>query len=165
MTEVLHAGALGASALGACCLALDRERPRVREALLSLVMLAAMIDVAGGFRVVPVVWWSAATLALALALAIRRRGGTVSRPRLRARVHSALGGVLMAALMLAMGGVHGGSGHHAGSPAVFAMVLVVAAVVYAVASVPWHGRVSVVGRVQYACMGASVLLLALGIPV
>ncbi len=163
MPEVLHAGALGASAVGACCLALDSRRPRVREALLALVMLAAMVDLAAGLRLIPVVVWSAATLVLSLALAVRRRASAEPPERLRARVHASLGGVLMAALMLAMGGLHGGSGHHSGSPAVFASVLVVAAVTYAVASVPWHGRVSIVGRIQYACMGASVLLLALGV--
>ncbi|KAA9108065.1 hypothetical protein [Microbacterium rhizomatis] len=163
MTEVLHVGALGASVLGACCVALDRNRPRVREALLSVVMLAAMIDVAGGLGFVPVVWWSTATLVFALALAFRRRRGSESREQVKARVHAALGGVLMAVLMLAMGGIHPQSGHHAGSPVVFAATLVVAAVGYAIASVPWHGRVTPLSRIQFASMGASVLLLGVAV--
>lgn len=101
MGEILHAGALVATALSTCCVAASR-RPRVRDLALAVVMLAAMVDIVVGTHLLAPIWWAAALLAVSL--------GVVAGPRLpagdgslrSARAMDALGGVLMAALLVLM---------------------------------------------------------------
>lgn len=101
MSEILHAGALAATALSTCCAAAS-PRPRVRDLALALVMLAAMVDIVAGFGLLAPIWWAAALLAVSLVVVIDpriRAGDDAGRP---ARAMDALGGVLMAALLVMM---------------------------------------------------------------
>ncbi|SDZ42062.1 hypothetical protein [Herbiconiux ginsengi] len=160
MAEVLHLGALGAAGLGACCVALDGARPRVREVLLALTMVAAMLDVVSGLRLVPVLVWSALTVALALALAVRRRRSSEAPGVGRMRLHSSLGAIVMAGLMLVMGGGRAAAhGHHGSTAPLLLGTLVIAAVVLAAAALPELRRGHILERVQYAAMSASLLML------
>ncbi|WP_159500738.1 hypothetical protein [Microbacterium sp. 18062] len=163
MGEVLHLGALGAAGLGACCVALDGPRPRVRELLLSLVMLAAMLDIVTGASVLPVVGWSALVTVLAMALGARRRRTPEPAALTRMRVSSAIGAVLMAALMLVMPGGHGGgaaASHHGSSATLVIGALVAASGVFAVSSLLAARRAHRLDRVQHLAMSASLLALA-----
>ncbi len=178
MTELLHAGSLVATGVGACCVALDGPRPRVRELALSVVMVLAMLDVVLGVGAVPVIAWSALTLVLAMALAVRRRRSPEGALVSRMRVVSGIGAVLMAALMLVMAaGTSSSTGHHGMSSAVVSAVLVAASVCYAAACgflmprghagapasrIAVH-RAVVLDRLQLGSMSGSVLLLALGL--
>lgn len=178
MTELLHAGSLVATGVGACCVALDGPRPRVRELALSVVMVLAMLDVVLAVGAVPVIAWSALTLVLAMALAVRRRRSPEGALVSRMRVFSGVGAVLMATLMLVMAaGPAADSGHHHGlSSGAVTAGLLVASGAYALACgiVMLHGhegapasgalrrRATVLDRLQLASMSGSVLLLALG---
>ncbi|MFD4959037.1 hypothetical protein [Microbacterium sp. NPDC058389] len=174
MTELLHAWAIAPAAIGACCLAADRGRARWPDAVASALMLAAMLD-AVLTRLVAPVYWAAALIATAMVLAAAsspRRRGVPSRPRGGMTVHTALGLVAMAALQLGMAHgaasgplsgqvsthAHGGSG----GP-LLATAAVVGAVAYAVLSAGLLTRSHrALDRVQLACMGVSVLLMAAG---
>jgi hypothetical protein len=160
--ELLHAGALGAAGLGTCCVALDAPRPRLRELSLSIVMFLAMLDVVTAAHLVPVVGWSALTVALAMALGARRRRSTEPAAVVGMRVHSAIGAILMAGLMLAMSGgpvVTSGS-HHGGSVASLVLPLVAATALYAAWSATRLRHAHLLERVQYVSMAVSLLLLA-----
>jgi hypothetical protein len=163
MAELLHLGALGAAGLGACCVALDGPRPRVREVLLSLAMVAAMLDAVSGMHLLPAVVWSALTVVLALTLALRQRRSPEPPAVTRMRVQSALGGIVMAGLMLVMAvpgpGAAAAHGSHASAAPVMLVGLVVAAVAIAAAALPQLRRGHLVERVQYAAMCASLLML------
>lgn len=176
MAELLHAGSLAAAGIGACCVALDGPRPRVRELALSVVMVLAMLDVVLGVGLVPTVVWSTLTLALAMALAVRRRGAAEPEAVARMRVVSGIGAVLMAALMLVMSaGSTSATGHHGMSSAAVSAALLAASVGYAAACgvvmIRGHarppasrvavGRVVVLDRLQLGSMSAAVLLLAI----
>lgn len=162
VSEILHAGALGASALGACCVAVDAARPRRREFVLMALMVLAMLDIVTGAAVLSMVWWAAAIVGVSVALAVRRRRAepeAVSGMRL----HAALGGIVMAALMLVMSAGHPSSAqasHHGVSANGFIGVLAAAAVVLAASSVWRTRRGHPLERAQYASSAASLLLLA-----
>lgn len=165
MVEILHVGALGASAVGVCCVALDGPRPRVREALLGLVMAAAMLDSVlsgadGG--VLPAAAWGAITVALSLALAVRRRRSPEPARVTVMRAHAAVGGILMAALMLAMSARPAQvEAHHGAAPIALGAILLAAVAGYAVSAGLRLRSAHVLERVQYATMALS--LVALGV--
>jgi hypothetical protein len=170
MSELLHAWSLAPAAIGTCCVAADRARGRRAELAASAVMLLAMLDAAGGQPVLPPVLWTALLLAAAMGLAVIRRPRS-ARSRLggsrRASVmhlHTTIGLVLMAALVLGMPSadvdgahVHGGVGVGA-----FVVGLAAASGAYLAASAllalrahPWRDRA------QLGAMGASAALMAL----
>ncbi len=106
MSELLHALALGPAAIGTCCLAADRGRVRAPELTASVLMLLSMIDAAFA-RVLAPVFWAAFLLigAMTLAAIRRQRGNSAEdvRPLTGMTVHTAIGLVAMAVLLLAMG--------------------------------------------------------------
>lgn len=163
MVTALHLGALGVGAFGACCAVAAPRMLRLRELVLSILMLVAMADAALGIGMLASVFWCALLAAAAVALmAGVRRASAVHRAAL---AHSAVGAIVMALLMLAMGshpaeaGVDGGHAH-GGAPASLVVPAVAAGVVYALVSfvAPAHARP--IARVQQASMGLSTLLMA-----
>jgi hypothetical protein len=174
VTELLHAWAIAPAAIGACCLAADRGRARWPDAVASALMLIAMLD-AALTRLVAPVYWTVLLLASAMAFAAwqrprraaGRRAGSAPGPM---TVHTGLGLVGMAALQLTMapqpavtiaatahahGAVGGGS--------LLSVLLVGGAAAYAALSallvLRAHRRLD---RAQLICMGASVLIMAVG---
>jgi len=175
VTELLHAWAIAPAAIGACCLAADRGRARWPDAVASALMLVAMLDAVLTRFVAPVYWAAAligAAMALAAATSPRRRSPSAPGPRSGMGVHTALGLVAMAALQLGM--AHGAAAttpvvpattHAHGGPGgpLLAAAMLVGAIAYAVLSAALLTRSHrALDRVQLACMGASVLLMAAG---
>ncbi len=169
MTEILHAWALAPAAIGTCCLAADRRRVRVPELAASVVMMIAMLD-AAFWRVVPVVIWAGTLLVAAMALAAvrsSRRASVVAHSPSAGgmTLHSTLGLVVMAALLMGMG--HGGSTSvhsHGLSAGALGGLLLAGAIAYAGASVVAAWRTSGwQDRGQYAAMGASALLMGVAV--
>lgn len=174
MAELLHAWAIAPAAIGACCLAADRGRARWPDAVASALMLAAMLD-AVLTRFVAPVYWAAVLIGTAMALAAAtspRRRGASPGARGGMGVHTTLGLIAMAALQLGMrhpvgteavtatasAHAHGGSG----GP-LLATATVVGAIAYAVLSAGLATRSHrTLDRVQLACMGVSVLIMAAG---
>jgi len=163
MGEVLHAGALVATAAGACCVAADRPAARVRELFISALMLLAMGDMVIGGGRVPAVFWAAALLAAALvAVAPGRSRRSLDR---RMRAFDALGAVLMAALLLAAHvPASAGSSHHGSGAMPLVALTVVGVVLYAIGGVvlfvtAHHDR-PLVTRLPPLAMGTSALLMA-----
>lgn len=98
---------LGSAVLATCCTVADPHRPgRARMRLASLVMLAAMLDVALVGAVLPLVWAVAVAVAGVWAVAAER-GGSPAQAGLRA--HRGVAAITMGALMVGHSG--GGSGH------------------------------------------------------
>jgi len=157
MTEVLHLGALLPAAVGACCTVGGRRG--VVELGSSLVMLAAMLDLASGVGLVVPLLWAAALVILAVVSAGRLRfghpasagaggpGSIVARSRHRSAmvVHTSGGLLIMAALVCAMAshpasGVHAETSmstsmHHAGGISAASMLLALAIAGYVALSV------------------------------
>lgn len=175
MTELLHAWAIAPAAIGACCLAADRGRARWADAAASALMLISMLDAAVARLVAPV-YWAALLLLTAMALAVwqRPRRRAAAGPRTTTAgmsVHAGLGLVAMAALQLTM--VHGGSattissphGVHGGEGATGLPIALLfgGALAYAALSafLMRHAH-RTLDRAQLACMGASVMLMAVG---
>lgn len=163
MGEVLHVGALVATAAGACCVAADRPAARVRELLIAALMLLAMGDmVLGGGRVPPVFWAAGLLLAALVSVAPGRTRRGADR---RMRAFDALGAVLMAALLLAahVPASTGLSHHGAGAIPLVALTLAGVAL-YAVGGVVLfvteHRDRSLIARLPPLAMGASVALMA-----
>jgi len=174
VTELLHAWAIAPAAIGACCLAADRGRARWPDAVASALMLAAMLD-AVLTRFVAPVYWAALLIGTAMAMAAatspRRRSASSPRPRSGMSVHTTLGLVAMAALQVGL--THGAADPLAGPAAAHAhggsggplltTALLVGAIAYAVLSAGLLTRSHrALDRVQLACMGVSVLLMAVG---
>ncbi|WP_345801642.1 hypothetical protein AAIB33_00665 [Microbacterium sp. AZCO] len=172
---LLHAGALGATALSICCLAASRPRVRMQELVLAVAMLLAMTDVVLGLSLVAPVWWAAVILATAMLSTAGLRDRGSSRAVRSARAMDALGAILMATLLLLMAGPGAaGDDAHAGhgvSSTALACAVVGASAVFAAASV--HMAVTmrmpraaasfpvyVLRRAAPLAMGASVLLMA-----
>lgn len=169
MTEILHAWALAPAAIGTCCLAADRRRVRAPELAASLLMLLAMLDSALE-RIIAPVFWAALLLLGAMGLAASGRlRGRATRPAAGMTLHSAIGMVAMAGLLLAMG--HAGaetsaaSVHaHGVSGTTLTVALLAASLVYALGSVlaalRAHGGLD---RAQYAAMGASTVVMGIAL--
>lgn len=124
----------------------------------SVLMLVAMLD-AAVFTVFAPVYWTAMLVAAALALAVWRRPRQRRTPRVAATmtVHTTLGMVVMAGLLIAMG-AH--SPAHAHGVAV-APLLVATGAGYALLSPAAIRRMPArLDRVQSAAMTASVALMA-----
>ena len=170
MTEILHLWALAPAAVGTCCLPADRRRVRAPELTASALMLIAMLD-AATVGLVATVFWAGMLLLAAMALA-GVRSGRRRHPARRAdtmTVHTALGLVVMAALLLTMpaGQPSAPSGHAHGMDAGAVTVAVgFTALGYvgwsAVALLRAHTRLD---RAQYAAMGVSVLAMVLAVSV
>ncbi|MCC2032496.1 hypothetical protein [Microbacterium allomyrinae] len=174
MAELLHTGALAATALSTCCAAAAGPRARVRELALALIMLAAMADVVGGWGLLAPVWWAALLVVVAMGSAVSRARRAVSSADRSARAMDALGAILMAALLLLMSGGTVSTGAHAGhgvSSSALVWTVVAASVLFAAASVhmgvktrmpqpPSPARARVLRRIAPLAMGASVLLMA-----
>lgn len=160
MLELLHAGSLAATGVGACCVALDREGPRIRSLVLSVVMTVAMFDVVLGLGLLPVVTWSALTVLLAVVLAVRRPGARDAAPVARMRVFSGIGAVLMAVLMLTMSMGEHAAQHHGVSSTTIGSALVLASAGYAAASgLALRRTTDRLGRLQLVSMAGSIVLL------
>jgi hypothetical protein len=163
MGEVLHVGALVATAAGACCVAADRPAARVRELLIAALMLLAMGDmVLGGGRVPPVFWAAALLLAALLAVAPGRARREGDR---RMRAFDALGAVLMASLLLAAHvPASTGSGHHGSGAMPLVVLTLVGVAAYAVGGVVLfvaaHRDRPLITRLPPLAMGASAVLMA-----
>lgn len=163
MGEVLHAGALVATAAGACCVAADRPASRVRELLIAALMLLAMGDMVVGGGRVPAVFWAAALLVAALisvAPGPARRGA-----ERRMRAFDALGAVLMAALLLAAHvPASPGSSHHGAAAVPLVVLTLVGVAAYAVGGVvvfaTTHRERPLIVRLPPLAMGASAVLMA-----
>ncbi|MDF2579149.1 MAG: hypothetical protein K0S49_728 [Microbacterium sp.] len=174
MAELLHAGALATTVLSTCCAAAAGPRARARELALALIMLVAMADVVVGWGLLAPVWWAALLVIVAMASAISRARRAASSVARSARAMDALGGILMAALLLVMSSGTVSTGEHAAhgvSPSALVWAVVAASVLFAAASVHMgvtmrmpHPvapvRVRVVRRIAPLAMGASVLLMA-----
>lgn len=163
MGEVLHAGALVATAAGACCVAADRPASRVRELLIAAVMLLAMGDMVVGGGRVPAVFWAAALLFAALVAVAPGRARRTAERRMRA--FDALGAVLMAALLLAAHvPASPGSSHHGAGALPLVLLTLVGVAAYAVGGVVLfvtaHRDRSLIARLPPLAMGASAVLMA-----
>jgi len=172
VTELLHAWAIAPAAIGACCLAADRGRARWSDAVASAIMLIAMLD-AATTRLVAPVYWAALLLVSAMALAAwqrpRRNDGRAASAQGTMTVHTGLGLVAMAALQLGMAHPPVGAsaatahGHGGGGGTLLAVLLMGGAVAYAALSALLVFRAHrALDRAQLICMGASVLLMAVG---
>lgn len=169
MPELLHAWALAPAAIGTCCLAADRGRARVPELAASVLMLLGMLDASRPGPLLAPVAWAALFLVAAMTLAALRRPRSKAGRRTvqdrSARVmqlHTTLGLVLMAVLLLGM--PHSGAGAHAhggmsptaltASTAIAAGAYVVTSAVTAARSRAWQDRA------QLSAMGVATLLMA-----
>ncbi|MGA1827713.1 hypothetical protein [Microbacterium sp.] len=169
MTEILHAWALAPAAIGTCCLAADRRRVRAPELAASLLMLLAMLDSALGRMVAPVLWAALLLLgAMGLAAAGRRRG-RASGVGNAMTLHSAIGMIAMAGLLLPMahqaGGTTASTAHaHGMSSATLIVALLAGSAVYAAGSVAAALRAhSWLDRAQYMAMGTSTLVMGVAL--
>lgn len=183
----LHLLSLAPAAVGLCCLAADRRRARALELFAAAIMMLAMADAALSRLVAPV-WWCAALLATAVALAaVGGRARSRAEMPMSGRhpadavhvgrdtamgVHAAGGLVVMAALLLAMtgdAGTVGASGagaihRHGSAVAGPAAAGVVLAVAYVIGSILIAVRARrALDRVQYAAMAASVALMSVAL--
>lgn len=174
MTELLHTWAIAPAAIGACCLAADRGRARWPDAVVSALMLAAMLDAVLTRFLAPVYWAAiliGAAMALAAATSPRRRSASPT-PRGGMGVHTALGLIAMATLQLGMahgtadGALAGMAAAHAHGDTgrtLSATAMVIGAIAYAAFTAALLTRSHrALERVQLACMGVSVLLMAVG---
>jgi hypothetical protein len=134
-------------------------------------MMVAMLDSALGSLVAPV-FWAALLLAGAMALAVLRRrrpctaGESVpprlGRPGTAMTVHTGIGMVAMAALLLAMGRVDAATTAHVHgvTGAGLAVALIGGTIAYAAGSLFAAVRAQgVLHRMQYAAMGVSTLVM------
>ena len=170
MPELLHGWALATAAIGTCCLAADRRRARAPELAASVLMLLAMLDASRPAPLLAPVIWAAMLLIAAMALAAVRRSRSDAADRImRSRgaramhLHTTLGLVLMAALLLGMphSGVDGGHAHGGVSAGALLAGLAVVSGGYALVSAiaaagtrPWRDRA------QFGAMGLSILLMS-----
>ena len=169
MSELLHALALGPAAIGTCCLAADRGRVRAPELTASVLMLLSMIDAAFA-RVVAPVFWAAFLLIGAMTLAaIRRQRGNAARG-IRSvtgmTVHTAIGMVAMAVLLVAMGHTDATLARHAHGMdgTTLAAALLTATIAYAMGSLVAMIRArGWQERTQYLAMGVSTLIMGLAL--
>ncbi|NYD69221.1 hypothetical protein [Herbiconiux flava] len=144
MGELLHAGALVPAAVGACCTLGARRSGRAAAGVSAVVMLLAMLDTVFRMPGLPALVWAALLIGTALAAAVSARAGSraraagVGRAGSRARaagvhpvmaLHGGLGMIVMAGLLLVMGGA--GELGGAGAPASAVSVSAVAASVSA----------------------------------
>lgn len=187
MGELLHAGALVPATVGACCTLGARRSGRAASMLSALLMLAAMLDVASGARVLPVIGWAGLLIVAALAMSVAARShraasGSPERVGVRAvhdtstaGMHGRLGLVVMAALLLAMQvpsaalGSHAVSlGHHGGGSAAVTSIALAASVGFALFSalIVWRAARTATpapGRwiavAETVCMGTSMLMM------
>lgn len=194
VSEIMHAWALAPAAIGTCCLAADRGRVRAPELAASVLMLLAMVDAASAHLVPPAYWAAALLLSAMLLAALRGPRSSAARrvhdfpPNARVSlrthavhtqprralgadsramtVHTTVGMVAMAALLLAMGHADASAGAHVHgtSAATLVIVMVGGATAYAagsaVAFVRAHGWID---RSQYAAMGSATLVMGLAL--
>jgi len=184
MGEVLHLWALAPATVGACCVAADRGRARVPEFAAAALMLIAMADIGTGAGLIAPVLWALLLVVGAMALAAlrgaRRRPVAAERmphPSRAMTVMTALGLVVMAVLMIAMGvhpssaalGLGGGHDHSAFGAwrgggelgPVAALTMAVAAAYVAVSAVAAVRSSLRLDRVQYASMATATAMMAL----
>ncbi|MCO7204128.1 hypothetical protein NH287_11580 [Microbacterium sp. CnD16-F] len=157
--EALHLWAIAPAAVGTCCVAADRGRSRAPELLVSLLMVAAMVDVALLGFIAPVGWAVALVVAALVHSAVRgRRSGAAGLDRMA--VMSALGLIVMAVQVVAMAAGHAVPAHgHGGMP--LAALVAATAVAYALAAAMLAVRhPGILSRLQFAGMGAATLLMA-----
>ena len=169
--ETLHVWALVFTAIGVGCVAADRRGVRVPELAASVLMLLAMADVVFG-RMLVSLGWVVILVAGAMILAMARRlprSRTRDAAQSRMTVHTALGMIAMAILLLTMGHAgtpapthtHGASTHGASDGGVI-IVLLCAAVASASAAAASALRAQGwLPRTQYAAMAASTLAMCL----
>lgn len=144
MGELLHLGALAATAVSTCCVAARGRRFTVRDFLLAVTMLIAMADVGLGIGAVAPIGWSAILIVFSLLAVTTMSGRPVPRSARTSRAMDAMAGVIMAALLIPMAprggaplagaGVHGGHIEMGVSAAPLTWTVVVAGVAFAAAS-------------------------------
>lgn len=170
--ELLHTGALTLTGLGACCVAADRPRARVRELALGVLALLAMGDIVLWHVVAPV-WWCAALVAASVLSVLAAPGRRfLAGDERAARAMDAIGGVVMGALMLLMtdpkGAVEGVHAGHGASLGLVTALVCIAALAYAVGALRMavrmprrqHSTVSIaLRRLAPVAMSGSMLLM------
>ena len=170
MIDLLHVGALGLTACGTACVAMDRAHGHAPELAVAVLMFAGMID-GGMLHVVSPVLWAAVMFVAAICLAASRRwrpapasahGTAVAGPL---TLHMASGSVVMGALQVVMaGGNVGGmepASAHVHAAALLPAALLLGSVTYAGLSVFLTTRTSSgAGCAGVAAMGGSVALMA-----
>lgn len=169
VNELLHALALGPAAIGTCCLAADRRRVRAPELAASVLMLLSMLDATFAQLLAPVFWAAFLLIGAMVLAAIRRQRGNTERS-IRSgtgmTVHTAIGMVAMAVLLLAMGHTEVTLAPHAhglDSASLVAALLtgtlgyVAASLVAAVREREWRERT------QHLTMATSTLIMGLAL--
>jgi hypothetical protein len=164
--DLLHAGALAPALVSVCCVAADRRRARAREVGASVLMLTAMVDASLTQFVAPILWAGLLIVAGMGMAATHRRRPVTAAPRgvhPATIVHTELGMVLMAVLLVTMSSTHASTAHshHGLSAAGLNMVVAGAGLGYAAWSA--HAARRAAGRLasaQFAAMGLSVLVMA-----
>ncbi|WP_159499578.1 hypothetical protein [Microbacterium sp. 18062] len=169
MNDVLHLWALAPAAASACCVAADRRRVRAPELASAVGMLLAMLDSATG-TVVPPAYWAGMLIAAAVVLAAHRspRRRRRMRPAVSAvmTVHTTLGLVLMAAIMLAMAPAQpvATTAHVHGASTVVAGALVAGAAGFAAWSAIECARSHApLERAQLGTMGLATLVMGVAV--
>lgn len=146
---------------GVCvgCAARGVRPGRARGTLAAVLMLLAMLDTGVGPGLVPAPVWAAVMLVTGVALAAAGRATTV-RPAHGA--HSAVGMVLMGALIIGMpkGTPMAGMAGMSASP--FAVLMVIGTLAFAIASAVVVAREQALPRrLESGAMAVSVTLMAL----
>jgi hypothetical protein len=175
MPELVHAWSAIPAAIGTCCLVADRARVRIPELATSVIMALAMVDTVT-FRLVEPLYWAAILIVGALAFAAlrpargsRHKSGLDSRQdRTGGGLHTPLGMILMAALLIAMSYSGDDAGtvgdatahHHTAGHGQLSAVLVPAAALYLGSSlVIARSRSGWLARVEMTAMGTSAALM------
>ncbi|WP_029150927.1 hypothetical protein [Microbacterium indicum] len=163
MGAALHLAALLPASVGVCCLAAaPGARARAAEVIASIVMVAAMTDVALGGGVVPAVLWAIALVICSLALAVgarlarRERGAAACGTW----IHTAVGGLVSAPLILVMGtATTTTTGHHHGLGAAGLLIPALGYITWSVLLALRRGsRLRL--RLLHATMGLSTAMMA-----
>ncbi|WP_119695765.1 hypothetical protein [Microbacterium halotolerans] len=175
MSDALHLAALVLAAAGTCGLVAAVERRRGRRlvwagsVVASLIMIGAMSDIVFGLGIAHPVAWAVALLAGSVAVAVGERAmlGRADAGRGPA-VHTAIGGLVVIPLVLAMGEYQGaqdaaraGAAVHAhGSSGALLLLPAAAFVAWSAVLLARAGRPAR-ERIQHGAMGASTMLMAL----
>ncbi|MGO1851108.1 hypothetical protein [Microbacterium sp.] len=175
MSDALHLAALILASAGTCCLAASVERRRGRRMVwagsvaASLIMIGVMSDIVFGLGIAHPIAWAIALLAGSVAVAAGERTllGRTDAARGPA-VHTAIGGLVVIPLVLAMGqysgaqdaALAGAAAHAHGSGGALLLLPAAAFVAWSVVLFVRTGS-SARERIQHGAMGASTMLMAL----
>ncbi|MEU1973441.1 hypothetical protein ABZ477_17435 [Microbacterium sp. NPDC019599] len=166
----MHELAIALAVIGILCLAAHRRRARLLELSASLVMVPAMLDSGATAPVLPPILWTGILIATAGALGVAhraRRGPAhadhepVAVPH--SPVYTALGLVVMAALVAGVPHLEGtASGHHGHGGGSLVALLVLVPTAYLIGSIAGALRMRhPLDRVHLAAMGVSAGLMGI----